>query len=181
MKKSILRFFSAFIFAVLVGNAFAQKTDNERIEDLKARYPVIKTIPFKDSNPPNQTLTAFYKNKDRSDSPAIFSMSVQSEKDGARIVFKAYKPCLLLQSVYPLEERVILVNNQKVQTYYMCSPFDNESNQEIYLVKNKEGTQYAREEFTTKAYVFVSFSNMDVPFNTEGFTSAFSRANGKAL
>jgi hypothetical protein len=163
-------------------SAYAQRSPQSFFDELAAAgYPdtEMKVASFLKTKQ-RYTVTALYKTK-TDKNPRFFYASVAPTKDGASVGFKESRSCIPNNDPGRLQERIIMVNGQKIETYLGCVKVAESETQEIYAIKSPEGAQFVQREFATKDIVFVHLRGLPVPFLTEGFSQVLAEASGKAL
>jgi len=179
MKSKVLLI--AYIALTLSVGARAQKSNEDYFEELNtAGYPVTQPLSFAVTKR-KYALTGLYKSIDDKNA-LIHTAEINANKDGADIFFRVNRPCVPTGNVSRLQERVIIVSGQKVETYYTCGYGSSESQtNEVYVIKSTSGKEFARKVFSEMKYVFVYLNGLPVPFHTEGFSEAMAESSGKAL
>lgn len=163
--------------------ARAQKSNADYIEDLKtAGYPEIVPASFAFTKM-NYAMTSLYKSKSKDDHNAsIYLAEISADKDGANIIFRAYRPCVPPEGAKRLQERIIMISGQKIEAYYYCGAGAGDTQtHELYQIKSTAGKDFARKTFAETNYVFVHLNGLPVPFHTEGFSKVMAESSGKAL
>ena len=145
-----------------------------------AGYPGILPLSFAITKK-NFALTALYKSKDDKNALKYFA-EISADKDGASIAFRSNWQCAPTDNAKLLQERIIMISGQKVETYYFCGYSPGESKtHEIHIIKSPAGNDFAKKAFVDTSYVFVHLNGLPVPFHAEGFSKAMAESSGKAL
>ena len=145
-------------------------------------YAGIKAVSFKVTKT-NYSLTAIYKSKKKNaNSPPTYLAEVSSYKSKPDLFFRTYKTCNITDN-NRLIEKTINISNQRITSHYMCTkvPGKSSETQELYIIKSQAGKDFARNEFSNKSYVFVKFEDMEIPFDTKGFSTIWDEESKPSL
>jgi hypothetical protein len=140
----------------------------------------VKAISFKESKL-QFALTILHDGK--REKPPMHLAKVSASSKGADISFKVYHNCTLTGRDDNLIRRVIRIDDKNVSALSGCGKEQGKDNTmvEVFLIKSRAGKEYARKKFLENEYVFVDFGSGLIPFSTEGFESAWNRADQPAL
>lgn len=143
-------------------------------------YAGINVVSFEDSKN-NSSISAIVKKREKKDYP-IYTAVVSDAGNEVSIIFRNYRNCNPTSQERPIS-RNIKINDQKIAALYLCmhaNPKD-ETNTEVYKIKNNTGKEFAKVSFENNMFVFVTMDGVEVPFQTTGFSEVWEQANEPAL
>lgn len=140
----------------------------------------IKAISFKDADY-RFAITSIYDGRD--EDPPIHMALVSPSDNGASIAFKINRNCSVMTRNEDLISKVIRVDDQNVSVFFGCGsdPSSPNGTQEVYTFKTSTGLRYVLDRLKEHPYVFVDFGSGRVPFATDGFDTAWQRADSPVL
>lgn len=177
MKTNSLSFF--FVLFLGCGVNAQQSTDIYFDQLNAAGYTQYNLVSFEKSKI-ESALTGLYMNKSDAN-PLMYGAEILPGKEGAKVIFRDYQPCVAVTNSSRLLHKIIKINGQKIEAYYGCGPSKSGAPNSIYMIKSEAGNDFAKKEFTDNPFVFVQLENLPIPFDTKGFLKVLSEASGKAL
>ena len=167
--------------AITFSQGVIAQTVEEYFDELKAAgYTLYQTISFAKTKQ-KKALSALHKGEGDKN-PLMFVAEIVMAKEGASLYFREFGPCVQSTQKDRLDERIIIVSNQKIEAYYLCGIGSGDrTTNAVYIVKSPAGQAFVNREFEENEYVYVRLNKLPVPFSTEGYRRAMTESGGKAL